>query len=84
MATAKSKDTNVTKMVEVVEKVRTITLELSEQEAEVLKMLTGSIYGMNKARTIADDIYDALNKISIARDIRNDWDFISSEFKPVD
>lgn len=83
MATTKVSEKTVKKVVEVEEKVKAFTLELSEQEAEVLLMLTGSIFGGTAPREIADKIYSSLIAANIRHDLRANWDFVNSEFKRV-
>ena len=41
------------------------TMELSEQEAQVIKCLTGSVAQNNKARSITDNICSALRNVGV-------------------
>ena len=54
------------------------TLELSEQEALVVKMLCGNIYGFSNVRSLSSDIYNALSEAGINNVCPRPFDFNTS------
>jgi len=60
MAKATVSTEKVKKLVETIVEVKTITLELTELEAKIIKSMVGRIGGSGKVRDITDGIYSTL------------------------